>query len=86
MVDSGMVWTFASMAMAAVLMVIIIWPATAIYRAKAALSREEQYRTLAERAVAAQENAERRLGEVKEELAIVHAQLASLNRVLTEVQ
>jgi hypothetical protein len=63
-----------------------IWQLAATWRAKAALTRESEYRALAERAVAAQEGAERRLGELGERFAEMQARLQSVERILKEVE
>jgi hypothetical protein len=78
----GMVWVFGSVA----LLAFLLWPVSAIYRTRMTLSREATYQTLADRAVTAQEGAQKNLGEVREELALMRAQVASLAKVLTEVE
>jgi hypothetical protein len=44
---------------------VAVWQLAVTRRAKATLTREHEYRLLAERAVASQENAERRLAEIE---------------------
>jgi hypothetical protein len=63
-----------------------IWQLAATWRAKAALTRESEYRALAERAVAAQEGAERRLGELGERVTEMQARMRSVERILKEVE
>ncbi|MFD9698255.1 hypothetical protein [Lentzea sp. NPDC059081] len=58
---------------------VLVWQLAATWRAKAALSRESEYRALAERAVQAQENSERKLDEMGE-------RLRSVERILKEVE
>ena len=48
------------------------------------LDRDDRQK-LADRAVAAQEDSQKNLGEVREELALMRAQIGSLAKVLTEV-
>jgi hypothetical protein len=78
----GMVWVFGSIALLAVL----LWPVSAIYRTRTVLSRDATYQKLADRAVAAQEGSQKNLGEIREELALTRAQVASLAKVLTDVE
>jgi hypothetical protein len=78
----GMVWVFGSVA----LLAILLWPVSAIYRTRIILSRDETYQKLADRAVATQEGSQKNLGEVREELALMRTQMASLAKVLTDVE
>ena len=78
----GMVWVFGSIG----LLAILLWPVSAIYRTRTIPSRDAAYQKLADRAVAAQEGSQKNLSEVREELALMRAQLASLARVLTDVE
>ncbi len=55
-------------------------------RAKAALSREAEYRKLAETAIRAQEGTERRLADLDEGVGQMQARLASIERVLKQVE
>jgi hypothetical protein len=63
-----------------------IWQLAATWRAKAALSREHEYRVLAERAVAAQESAERRLTELGERFTEMQTRMQSVERILKDVE
>jgi hypothetical protein len=76
------IWIFGSLAALAVL----LWPIGAIYRSHANVSRGAMYTALADRSVAAEESAQKNLAEVKEELVLMRAQMASLTKVLTEVE
>jgi hypothetical protein len=73
-------------ALGTVVAVVVLWQMFATRRARAVLAREDEYRQLAERAVTAQEGAERRLGEITARLADMHVRLESLERVLTTVE
>jgi hypothetical protein len=65
---------------------VTIWQLAATWRAKAQLAREKEYRTIADRAVLAQEGMERQLAEVNGQLTEIRARLESLERVLSEVE
>ena len=66
--------------------VVIIWQVAVSIRARAAVSREQEYRRLAEQAVGTQETAQRQLGELNDRMADIQARMASLERVLKEVE
>jgi hypothetical protein len=55
-------------------------------RAKAALAREQEYRRLAETAVRAQDETERRLAGLSEGVGQMQDRLASIERVLKQVE
>jgi TolA-binding protein len=58
----------------------------ATWRAKAALAREAEYRKLAEVAVQTQEAAERRLAGLDERFGQMQDRLASIERILKQVE
>jgi ABC-type Fe3+-hydroxamate transport system substrate-binding protein len=66
--------------------VVVIWQVAVSIRARAAVSREQEYRRLADQAVATQEAAQRQLAELSDRMADVQARMASLERVLKEVE
>ena len=68
-----------------VISITIVQVATS-WRAKAALAREDEYRKLAETSVRTQENTERLLTQLGERLAGMEARMASVERVLSEVE
>ncbi|WP_328415268.1 hypothetical protein OG470_22795 [Micromonospora sp. NBC_00389] len=68
-----------------VIAVIIVQVATTL-RAKAALAREDEYRKLAERAVQLQEATEQRLAAIDDQLGQTQSRLASIERVLKQVE
>jgi phage shock protein A len=55
-------------------------------RAKATLAREAEYRKLAESAIETQQAIERQLAELKEHSGRVQDRLASIERILTQVE
>jgi hypothetical protein len=50
------------------------------------VSREQEYRRLAEQAVATQETAQRQLGELNDRMGDIQVRTAALERVLKEVE
>jgi ABC-type Fe3+-hydroxamate transport system substrate-binding protein len=66
--------------------VVVIWQVAVSIRARAAVSREQEYRRLADQAVATQEAAQRQLAELSDRMADIQARMASLERVLKEVE
>jgi ABC-type Fe3+-hydroxamate transport system substrate-binding protein len=66
--------------------IVVIWQVAASIRSRAALSREQQYRQLAERATGADQAAQRQLGELNDRMANIQARMASLERVLKQVE
>jgi hypothetical protein len=86
MVNPTMMWIFGSLTMGALLIAVLAWAVTGFLRANVAVSREEQYRKLAEQAVAAHEASERRMAEIAAELSTMRTHMASLKRVLTEIE
>jgi len=68
-----------------VVTVIIVQVATTI-RAKATLTREDEYRKLAEKAVQLQEATEKRLVTLDEQAQQTQARLTSIERILKQVE
>jgi len=68
-----------------VITVTIVQLATS-WRAKAALAREDGYRSLAESAVRTQEGTERQLAELGNRLTELDARMTSLERILKDVE
>jgi Tfp pilus assembly protein PilO len=66
--------------------VVIIWQVAVSIRARAAVSREQENRRLAEQAVATQQAAQRQLGELNDRMTDIQVRMASLERVLKEVE
>jgi hypothetical protein len=65
---------------------VIIWQLAVTRRAKATLAREQEYRTLAERAVRTQESTERRLAELTGRLTDLHSRMQAVERILKAVE
>lgn len=68
-----------------VVTVIIVQVSTTM-RAKAALAREDEYRKLAERAVQLQEATAGRLATIDDQLGETQSRLASIERILKQVE
>ncbi|GAA1311398.1 hypothetical protein [Saccharothrix xinjiangensis] len=69
-----------------VVIAVTIWQLAASRRARFALHREQAYRSLAESAAVAQENADRRLTEIDKRLDEVRTRLGGIERVLKDVE
>ena len=69
-----------------IVVTLTIYQLFATWRAKAALTREDEYRNLAERSVAGQEEANRQLAELTGQLADLRTRMTKLEHVLTEVE
>lgn len=65
---------------------VAIWQVAASVRAKANIAREAAYRSLAERAVAAQENVDKQFGETKAQLADLQVRFAAMEKILSQVE
>jgi hypothetical protein len=63
-----------------------IWQIGASRRAKAALARDADYRTIADRAIAAQEATEGRLADVTGQLGEMNMRVAAMERVLKDAE
>lgn len=63
-----------------------IWQFAKTQRAKAVLAREEQYRKLAEAAVASQQNADRQLTELAAHMTDLRDRMSRVERILKEVE
>ena len=88
---SGQDWTevvgaIGLFALVITVILTIIVQVARTWRAKAALAREGEYRKLAETAVRTQEGIERQLTEVGSRLAEMQSRMASLERVLKDVE
>lgn len=69
-----------------IVVTLTIWQLFATWRAKAALSRESEYRDLAARAVSGQEESNRQLAELTGQLTDLRTRMTKLETVLTEVE
>jgi hypothetical protein len=84
-IDSGMWWTFGSMAFSVLFLAAILWPVTSIWKARAGLKKEQEYRDLSDRSVRSLEGTERELFELHSTVTNLNGRLAVLERMLAEV-
>ncbi|WP_213455097.1 hypothetical protein [Rhizomonospora bruguierae] len=82
----GNVFVLGILGLLALVAVVTIWQMFATWRARAMLAREDEYRGLSARAVAAQESSSRRLDEIAAEVTQVRVRLDAIERILTVVE
>jgi flagellar biogenesis protein FliO len=85
MADSGLWWTFGSLAFALLMIGIIVWPVTSIWKSRGALSKEREYRELSDRSVRSLEGSERELVALRSTMATLNGRVEVLERMLAEV-
>ncbi len=85
MADSGMWWTFGSLAFVLLLVAAITWPATSIWKARAAVKNELQYRDLSDRSVRSLEGNDRELRELRSSVTTLSGRVEVLEQILVEV-
>lgn len=83
---SGIIFVLVISALGVALLIVIIWQIFATQRARAVLTREDEYRKLAERATAAQEQTVQELSRTAAGLDDLRARVAEMERVLKEVE
>ena len=83
--NDGLLVFLATAGLISIILVVVIWQLAVTWRAKAALVREGEYRELAERAVAGNEETQRRLDGIASELAEARAQLIAIEKTLTVI-
>lgn len=84
--SDGMIWSFGSMGFILACALLVIWPTITVWRAKSVMSRESGFRSIAEKAVTAQQDMERELVEVRLQLNDMSARVKSVERVLKDVE
>jgi hypothetical protein len=82
----GMIWSFGSMGFILACALLVIWPTIAVWRAKSVMSRESDYKSIAEKAVMAQQDVERELVEVRLQLNDMSDRVKTVERVLKDVE
>jgi hypothetical protein len=85
MADSGMWWTFCSLAFVLLFMAAILWPVTSIWRARAGLRKEQEYHDLSDRSVRCLEGSERELRELRSAVTNLNGRVEGLEKMLAEV-
>ncbi len=85
MADSGMWWTFGSLVFVLLLVAAILWPVTSIWKARAALKKETEYRELSDRSVRSLEGSDRELQALRTTVTTLNGRVEVLERMLAEV-
>jgi hypothetical protein len=85
MADSGMWWTFGSLAFVFLLVAVVLWPVTSIWKSKAALRKEQEYRELSDRSVRSLEGSDRDLRELRSTVTTLNGRVEVLEKMLAEV-
>jgi hypothetical protein len=85
MVDSGMWWTFGSLAFVFLFVAAILWPVTSIWKSRAGLKKEQEYRDLSDRSVRSLEGSERELRELQSTMTKMNGRVEILEKMLAEV-
>jgi hypothetical protein len=85
MIDSGMWWTFGSLAFVFLLLAAVLWPVTSIWKARAALKKEQEYRELSDRSVRSLEGSDRELRELRSTVTTLNGRVGVLEKMLAEV-
>jgi hypothetical protein len=83
--NDGLLIFLACAGLLSIILVVAIWQLAASWRAKALLVREDEYRKLGERAIATQEDTQRRLEAIGTQLTEAHQRLAAIERSLTVI-
>ncbi len=85
MADSGLWWTFGSLAFVLLLVAAILWPVTSVWKARAGLKKEQEYRELSDRSVRSLEGSEREVRELRSTVTDLNGRVEILERMLAEV-
>jgi hypothetical protein len=85
MVDSGMWWTFGSLAFVFLFVAAILWPATSMWKARLGLKKEQEYRDLSDRSARSLEGSEREVRELRYTVSNLNGRVEVLERMLADV-
>jgi hypothetical protein len=85
MLDSGMWWTFGSLAFGFLFLAAVLWPVTAIWKARVGLKHEQEYRDLSDRSVRSLEGSEREIRDMRSTVNILNGRVEVLEKMLAEV-
>jgi hypothetical protein len=85
MADSGMWWTFGSLAFVFLLVAAILWPVTSIWKARVGLNKEQEYRELSDRSARSLEGSEREARELRSTVTHLNGRVEALEKMLAEV-
>jgi hypothetical protein len=83
--NDGLLIFLTCVGLLSIVIIVVILQLAASWRAKAMLAREGEYRKLGERAIATQEETQRRLEVMGAQLTDAHARLAAIERSLTVI-
>lgn len=86
MIDSGMWWTFGSLAFVFLLVAVVLWPMTSIWNARAGLKKEQEYRELSDRSARSLEGSEREIREMRSSVIRLNGRVEILEKMLAEVE
>lgn len=82
---AGITFVLVLATLGVVLLTVVIWQLFVTWRARAALAREDEYRKLAERSIATQEQIAQELARAVEGLSDVRGRVTEMERMLKEV-
>jgi hypothetical protein len=85
MVDSGMWWTFGSLAFVFLFVAAILWPATSMWKARLGLKKEQEYRDLSVRSARSLEGSEREVRELRYTVSNLNGRVEVLEKMLADV-
>jgi len=83
--DSGMWWTFGSLAFVFLVIAVILWPITSIWKSRAGLKKEQEYRDLSDRSLRTLEGYERESRELLSRVTNLNGRVEVLEKLLAEV-
>ena len=83
--DSGMWWTFGSLAFSLAFLAALAWSVVAIWKSRTAHRTDAEYKDMWTRSVRSQENNEQQLHDLHDEVTAVNARLQAGERMLEEV-
>jgi hypothetical protein len=85
MANSGLWWTFGSLAFVLLFVALILWPMTSIWKARVGLKKEEEYRDLSDRSVRSLEGYERDSRDMQTKFTDLNGRIEVLEKLLAEV-
>jgi len=85
MIESGMWWTFGSLAFVFLFVAAILWPVTTIWKARVGLKKEQEYRELSDRSLRSLEGSEREVRELRSNVTTLNGRVEALEKMLAEV-
>ena len=77
-------WTFGSLAFGSYSWC-VLWPTASIWKARAGLKKEQEYRDLSDRSVRSMEGSEREIRELRSTVSNLNGRVEVLEKMLAEV-